>query len=173
VPDICCELGHVGELSRLLGCPRLRHLAQRECQGLVVGVDSEGAALKHVPEVADTGNTGKQFPVKGGIPHMCRLKLFREKSERLPVRRRRSPLLQGCADMVGGSNTVTANSLLLWMCQQRGRAQSGPSGVESRHHRRCPVDRRRRLGAAPCRVGEGPQDLRHRWHKPSLEVEHS
>ncbi len=76
-------------------CPRLRHLAQREGQGLVVGVDCEGAALQHVAEVEDTGDTGKQLPIKGGIPHLCRLKLFREKSERLPVRRRRPPLLQG------------------------------------------------------------------------------
>jgi hypothetical protein len=51
--------------------------------------------------MADAGDTGEQFPVKGGIPHLCRLKLFREKSERLPVRHRRPPLLQGCVDMVG------------------------------------------------------------------------
>jgi hypothetical protein len=51
--------------------------------------------------------------------------------------------------------------------------QSGPGGVESRRHLQCPVNRRRRLGAAPCRVGEGPQDLRRRRHEPSVEVEHS
>ncbi len=70
-------------------------------QWLVVGVDGEGAAFQHVTEVTDTGNTGEQLPIKGGIPHLCRLKLFREKSERLLVRRRQLPLLLGCADMVG------------------------------------------------------------------------
>jgi hypothetical protein len=99
----------------------------------------------HVVEVADTGDTGEQLPIKPGISHLCRLKLYREKSERLPVCRRRPPLLQGCADMVGGGVHHHRQLLiLLRVCQQRGRPQSGPGGVESRHHRRCPVDRRRR-----------------------------
>ena len=45
---------------------------------LVVGVDGEGAALQHVAEVADAGDTGEELSIKGGIPHLCRLKLFRE-----------------------------------------------------------------------------------------------
>jgi hypothetical protein len=96
----------------------------------VVGVDGEGAAFQHLLEVADTGDTGKQLPIKGGIPHLCQLKLFSEKSERLPVRRRRPPLLQGCADMVGGGVHHHRQLLvLLRMCQQRGRPQSSPGGV--------------------------------------------
>ncbi|MFN9953456.1 MAG: hypothetical protein ACK55I_10170, partial [bacterium] len=59
------------------------------------------------------------------------------------------------------------------MGQQRGRPQSGPGGFKSRHHRRSPVDRRRRLGAAPRRVGEGPQDPCRRRHEPPVEVENS
>jgi hypothetical protein len=31
-------------------------------------------ALKHVVEVVNTGDTGDQFQIKGGIPHLCRKK---------------------------------------------------------------------------------------------------
>ncbi|MFN9940817.1 MAG: hypothetical protein ACK56I_15200, partial [bacterium] len=82
--------------------------------------------------------------------------------------------LQGCADMVGGGVHQHCQLLiLLRVSQQCGRSQSGPGGVESCHHRRRSVDRRRCLGAAPCRVGEGPQDPCRRRHEPSIEVEHS
>jgi hypothetical protein len=51
--------------------------------------------------------------------------------------------------MVGGGIHHHRQLLvLLWVCQQSGRPQSGPGGVKSRLHRRCPFDRLRRLGAA-------------------------
>ena len=65
--DFVSELGHIGELSLLSGCPGVRNLGEGKGKGLVVSPDGELAALQVMSEVADAGENAVQLPVKGTV----------------------------------------------------------------------------------------------------------
>ena len=75
-----CELGHIGELSLLPGCPGVGHPGEGKGQGLVVSPDGELAALQMVSEVVYTGENAVQFPVKCTVGQLGLLQLRREET---------------------------------------------------------------------------------------------
>ena len=73
--DLVGELGHIRQLPLLAGSPGVGYPRQGECQRFVVSPHGEIAALQMVPEVVNTGEYAKQFPVKSTVGQLGRLQL--------------------------------------------------------------------------------------------------